>query len=196
MWLVPIALDAVCVVVNQDVANSSYPINFSLELTGEIFSGIKTHWDEVDTNLPHTPIVVLTRPDGSGTRGTFEEFCMKPYDYTITDSAIVEEGNPEVAAAVAQTPYSIGYVGFGFLSENMYAVPMANTDSDEYYTPTVNTLASFTYPLSRYLYLITSSRPESGSLADRFIDYILSPEGQATVRNEGFLPLPEYPPAV
>jgi phosphate transport system substrate-binding protein len=195
MWLHPIALDAVCVVVNPTVANSSYPINLTLELVGEIFAGNIAQWDEIDENLAPEPIVVFTRPDSSGTRGTFEEFCMEPWNYNIVDSALVQEGNPDMVSAVSNTPYSIGYVGFGFLSDQLYAISMAKTGSNEYYAPTTTTLASFAYPMSRYLYFITDSRPEAGSLTDRFIHYILSPEGQTIVEMEGFIPLPEYPPA-
>lgn len=195
MYLYPIALDAVCVVVNPSVANDSYPLHLTLEVTGKIFSGNYTRWSQLDENLPDQEIQVITRPDGSGTRGTFEEFCLDPWGLTITQNAETHEGNPDVAAAVSNTPYSVGYVGFGFLSEDLYAVPMAKTTADEYFNPTTQTLASFSYPLSRYLYFVTNCRPESGSLVDRFIDFVKSPIGQAIVENQGFISLPEYPAA-
>jgi phosphate transport system substrate-binding protein len=94
---------------------------------------------------------------------------------------------------VEGTPYAIGYVGFGFLTENMYTVPIYSASQGENLLPTTTTIASRTYPMSRYLYLVTNSRPQSGSLTERFIDFILSPDGQAIVEQKGFLKLPEYP---
>jgi phosphate transport system substrate-binding protein len=190
LWLHPIALDAVCVVIHPSVANSSHPLNLTLQEVGKIFAGIYTYWDEVQPGLPHNQIIVVVREPGSGTRGTFEEYTMDPWNYNLTINKSEQPGNPAVRTKVESTQYSIGYVGFGFLSENMHTVSLAKETGKPYVYPTITSIAKGEYPISRYLYLVTNGQPQSGSLTDRFIDFVLSNEGQQTVEANGFLKLP------
>jgi phosphate transport system substrate-binding protein len=193
LWLYPIALDAVCVVVNPSVANSSYPLNLTLQEVGKIFNGSYTYWDEVKAGLPHKEIFLVVREPGSGTRGTFEEFTMTPWNYSVPANVNTRSSNPDVKSTIESTPYSIGYVGFGFLSANMYTLTIAKDGASPYILPTHATIATRTYSMSRYLYFVTRSRPQAGSLADRFISYLLSSTGQQIVESVGFLKLPETP---
>ncbi len=192
MYLYPIALDAVCVVVNPSVAESN-ELGLTLQIIGQIFAGEITNWNQVDSSLPDQEIFVVVREPGSGTRGTFEEFTMDPWDYQVTTAANTRQSNPEVVTTVSGTPYSIGYVGFGFLNDDMSVVSVYSESEGDLIVPTTATIADQTYPISRYLYLVTNERPESGSLTDRFIDFIYSPTGQDIVEQKGFLKLPEYP---
>ncbi|MCX8173753.1 MAG: PstS family phosphate ABC transporter substrate-binding protein [Thermoplasmata archaeon] len=192
LWLHPIALDAVCVVVHPTVGNSTTPLNLTLQEVGKIFGGIYKYWDEVKPYLPHKEIQVVVREPGSGTRATFEEFTMHPWNYTVTSSASVQPSNPAVKNKIETTPYSIGYVGYGFLSSNMHAIAIAKADGKPYITPTKETIAKGDFPLSRYLYLVTNGQPKSGSLTDRFIDFVLSKEGQQIVERNGYMRLPYF----
>jgi phosphate transport system substrate-binding protein len=193
LWLYPIALDGVCVVVNPSVANSSYPLNLTLQQVGRIFAGMYTFWDEVQSGLPHQQIFIVVREPGSGTRGTFEEFTMTPWNYTVSTGASTRQSNPDVKTTVETTSYSIGYVGLGFLSSNMHTVAIAKDNSSSYIIPSLSSVSARTYPMSRYLYLVTRVRPQSGSLTERFIDFVLSTQGQQIVESTGFLKLPETP---
>jgi phosphate transport system substrate-binding protein len=193
MYLYPIALDAVCVVVNPNVANDSNPLSLTLQQIGQVFAGEYSRWNEVDSSLPDEQIFVVVREPGSGTRGTFEEFTMDPWDYEVTTAANARQSNPEVVTTVSGTPYSIGYVGFGFLNQEMHTVSVYSESAGDNILPTTASIADQTYPMSRYLYLVTNERPISGSLTDRFIDFIYSPVGQDIVEQNGFLKMPEYP---
>jgi len=193
MYLYPIALDAVCVVVNPSVVGSGSQLDLTLQQIGKIFSGEYTRWNQVDSSLPDQEIFVVVREPGSGTRGTFEEFTMDPWDYEVTTAANTRQSNPEVVTTVSGTQYSIGYVGFGFLNQDMHTVAVYSESTGENMLPTTADIAAQTYPMSRFLYLVTNERPASGSLTDRFMDYLYSPAGQAIVEQQGFLQLPEYP---
>ncbi|MEM1726093.1 MAG: phosphate ABC transporter substrate-binding protein [Candidatus Bathyarchaeia archaeon] len=195
LWLHPIAIDAICVVVHPSVANASHPLELTLQEVGKIFAGEYTYWDEVKPGLPHKEIIVVVREPGSGTRGTFEEFTMKPWGYEVTSKASVQPSNPAVRNKIETTPYSIGYIGYGFLSDKVYAIPIAKEQGKPYITPTIKTITSGEYPMSRYLYLVTRGQPESGSLVDRFIDFVRSREGQQIVERYGYLKLPYLYPA-
>lgn len=187
LWLHPIALDAVCVVVNPSVTSS---LNLTLQEVGKIFAGEYERWNNVRPSLPEEPIYVIVREPGSGTRGTFEDYAMDPWDYSVTTGAYTKLSNYAVKQTIETTDYSIGYVGFGFLSENMVPVALAEEEGSEYIYPTIENIQSDLYPISRYLYFVTSSQPTSGSLVDRFIDFVLSPEGQQIVESQDFLKLP------
>ena len=59
-----------------------------------------------------------------------------------------------------------------------------------YVDATLENIQNGLYPISRFLYFITGSPVESGTLADRFISFVLSEDGQDIVEDEGFLRLP------
>jgi len=188
LWLHPLALDAVCVVVNPSVGNN---VELTLEEVAKIFAGEYRHWNDIDGSLPDAEIYVVVRESGSGTRGTFEEYTTDEFDLTV-DSTIVHEqpSNPAVRTAVKDTQYSIGYVGFGFLTNDIVAVSLAVEERAEYIPATLENIQNGSYAISRLLYFVTSSPVATGSLADRFIGFVLSPEGQDIVESEGFLRLP------
>ena len=188
LWLHPIALDAVCVVVNPAVGDN---VELTLEEVAKIFAGEYRNWNEVGSSFPDAEIYVVVRESGSGTRGTFEEYTIDKFGLSI-DSTIVHEqpSNPAVRTAVANTQYAIGYVGFGFLTNNMVAVSLAKEAGAEYVPATLENIQNGSFPISRLLYFVTGSPLESGSLADRFISFVLSPEGQDIVEAEGYLRLP------
>ena len=188
LWLTPLALDAVCVVVNPSVGSN---IELTLEEVAKIFAGEYTNWNEIDDSLPDAEIYVVVRESGSGTRGTFEEYTTGEFGLTV-DSTIVHEqpSNPAVRTAVTNTAYSIGYIGFGFLNNDVVAVSLAEEEGAAYVPATLENIQDGSYPISRLLYFVTSAPVVSGTLADRFISFVLSPEGQAIVVAEGFLRLP------
>jgi phosphate transport system substrate-binding protein len=188
LWLHPLALDAVCVVVNPSVGSE---VQLTLEEVAKIFAGEYTNWNDISDSLPDAEIYVVVRESGSGTRGTFEEYTTDEFGLTV-DSTIVHEqpSNPAVRTTVTDTPYSIGYVGFGFLTNDIVAVSLAVEDGAPYIPATLENIQNGSYPISRLLYFVTGSPIVSGSLADRFVGFVLSPEGQDIVEAEGFLKLP------
>ena len=188
-----IAVDAIAIVVHPSVIErlGGDPLKLTLEDVGKIFAGKYTRWSEVDPRLPDEEIVVFTREHGSGTRDTFEKFCLKPFGLKLKPGASEVPSNPTMRLSVEKTPYSIGYLGMGFLKEGVVAVHLAEKKGELYYEPTRENAIAGIYPIVRYLYLVTNGIPESGSLIDRFIDFVKSPEGQSIVEKCGFIAM--YP---
>jgi len=185
MILHAFALDAVCVIVHPCVEEAlGGPLKLRIEEVRKIFVGEWTYWDQVDPRLPHEPITVFIREPGSGTRGTFEEFVLHEGDVCVGSE---KHGNPALRDAVASTPWSIGYVGLGFVTEDVRAVWIYNEELENYVKPSKETVKDGTYPMCRELYLITNGRPPEGSLIAKFIEFVLSPEGQAIVEEKGFI---------
>ncbi|MGC8816920.1 MAG: phosphate ABC transporter substrate-binding protein [Candidatus Hadarchaeum sp.] len=171
-----IALDAVCVIVN-----STNPVNeLTLEQLKAIFKGDITNWSEVGG--PNLEIVVYTRESTSGTYETFETKVMKPENITLR--ALTKTSNGEMAQAISGNPNGIGYVGIGYLADAS-GIKALKINGIE---PSVSTVQSGAYPISRYLFMITKGQPEG--LAKEFIDFVTGPSGQKIVEEHGFVKLP------
>lgn len=182
----PIAMDGITVVVNRNIKLA----NISKADLAKVFHGEITNWK--DLGGPNLKIVVVNRDEASGTYGSFYDIFLKA-SYAdkasaYTKNAIVTKENGEVAAKVASTPGSIGYVGMGFAGEVVKAG--GRELKVDGVAPTVANVIAKKYPGSRYLYIVTKGAPASGSVEKAFIDFLLSAKGQAIVKSADFIPLP------
>ena len=181
----PIAMDGISIVVNKGVKLA----NISKANLAKIFHGEITNWKDVGG--PDMKIVVVNRDEASGTYGSFIDIFLKPFykgDY-FTKNAIVTKENGEVAAKVTATPGAIGYVGIAFADQVVKAG--GRELMVDGVAPTVANVVAKKYPGSRYLYLVTKGQPVAGSVEKAFIDFVLSPKGQAIVKAADFIPLPK-----
>ncbi|MEL3900772.1 MAG: phosphate ABC transporter substrate-binding protein [Treponema phagedenis] len=185
MISVPIAIDGLSVVVN---AKGSGVTNISLENLAKIYHGDIKNWKEVDGE--DLPILVVNRDESSGTYAAFWELVCQPFfgkAPAYLKEAIVAKENGEVVAKVLATPGAIGYAGMSYAEELQKAGGKElSIDGVE---PTVKNVIAKKYPLSRYLYLIKKPDTKADSFEQKFIDYVLSPKGQAVVKSTGYIPL-------
>jgi phosphate transport system substrate-binding protein len=117
-----IAYDGIAVIVNPDVELTS----LTKDQVQAIFAGEVTNFSEVGG--PDAPITVVSREEGSGTRGAFEELVLEYKDANgekqikpIVDSALLQQSNGQLLTVGATTPNSIGYLSFGFLDDSVRA---------------------------------------------------------------------------
>jgi len=129
-------------------------------------------------------IVVIGRDSASGTREFFWEHVMAKEDFT--SSLQEKNSNGGIYQTVTQTPGAIGYVGLGYVDSKVKALKIENI------TASAENVLAGTYPVSRDLYLFTMGI--TSDLAEEFIEYIMSTEGQEIVEEEGFVPLPTSQP--
>src|SRR4030042_3249110 len=166
-----IAYDGIAVVTHPDTKLAS----LSVEQVRDIFAGDITNFSEVGG--PDAPITVVSREEGSGTRAAFEELVMaKGEEEGITAKALLQQSNGQVRTTIATTPNSIAYLSFGFLDSSIGTVPIDGVE------PTVANVKGGSYPIYRPLNMLTNGSP--GSLAQAFLDYILSADGQAIVAKD------------
>jgi len=168
-----IAYDGIAIIVHPGVEVDGLTRK---QLQG-IFAGKITSWKEVGG--ADKPIIVVAREEGSGTRAAFEELVMGGKQ--ITGQAILQPSNGAVKKTVASTPYSIGFLSFGYLDEEVKALAVDGV------APTKENAAQKRYPLVRPLNLLTKGTPSG--LVKEWLDFILGPEGQKIVQSEGYIPV-------
>ncbi len=128
-------------------------------------------------------ISVVSREDGSGTRGAFTELfgiLEEDADGNEVDKTTVEAtiltSTEAVLTNVAGDPNAIGYVSLGALDDSVKAVKINGVDA------TVENIQNGTYEISRPFNIATNGEP-TGVAAD-FINFIMSEEGQAVVSQD------------
>ena len=172
-------------IANDGIAIIVHPSNTVPSLTlaqlKEIYAGNTTNWKDVGG--PDMTIVVVGRDSASGTREFFSESVMKKQDFTPYQ--LEKNSNGAVKQTIAQTPGAIGYVGLGYIDADIRAVPI--NVNDALVEPTIANVVAKSYPIGRTLIMITNGAPEG--LAKTYLDYLLSPAGQAIVAEEGFVPI-------
>jgi phosphate transport system substrate-binding protein len=193
--VVPVAIDMLVVFVHKDNPLTSLSLQqvdaiFSKNRTGGAVKDIRTWGDlGLDGEWKSRPISLYGRNATSGTYGYFKEFALFKGDFKPTVKE--QPGSSAVVQAVASDRFGIGYSGFGYLTANVRAVPLA-AEPDAPPTPPVAEAAySGDYPLARFLYLSVNYRPGTplDPLRREFLRYVLSREGQADVRKDGYLPV-------
>ena len=172
-----IAYDGIAVVTHPDVGLDS----LSVEQVRDIFAGEITNYSEVGG--PDAAIVVVSREEGSGTRAAFEELVMQYKDAAgekqekvIYERALLQQSNGQVRTTLSTTPNSIAYISFGFLDDSVSGVSIDGVE------PTVANVKNGSYSIYRPLNMMTNGAP--GELAQAFLDYILSADGQTIVSED------------
>lgn len=133
-------------------------------------------------------ISVVSREDGSGTRGAFIELVGveqkddegNKVDYT-TEDAIVVNSTSGVMTTVAGDEYAIGYVSLGSLDDTVKALKVEGVEATE------ANIKSGDYVVARPFNIAT--KEEVSEVAQDFINFILSEEGQAVVSENKYISL-------
>lgn len=130
-------------------------------------------------------ITVISREDGSGTRGAFvelfgieEEVDGEKVDMT-TDYAQVTNSTSVMMTGVAQNPKAIGYISLGSLDDSVKALKVDGAEAS------TENVKNDTYKISRPFNVAT--KEGVSEVAQDFMDYILSEEGQKIVEESGYI---------
>ena len=142
-------------------------------------------------------ITVISREDGSGTRGAFIELTGveeknadgKKVDNT-TEAAAIQSSTNGVMTAVANDETAIGYISLGSLNDSVKAVKVGGIEAS------AETVKDGSYTLARPFNIVTNGEATDPVAVD-FIAYCLSKDGQALATEEGYVGSEgeDYPPA-
>ena len=131
-------------------------------------------------------ITVITREDGSGTRGAFVEIVdiTENGNDNISTEAVVAPGTSVMMTNVAENPNAIGYASTGVaLGDNR--VRVLNIGG---VAPTVENMLNGSYPIQRPFIIGYSSQDGLSELAQDFVNFIFSAQGQDVVAGRGYVP--------
>jgi len=172
-----IALDGLAIVVHP-----GNPVeDLKIDQVREIYLGNVKNWKELGG--PDAAIVRISRDTNSGTYETFEAMVMNKAK--MTDEMEYVGSNGAVRQRVQSTPGAIGYVGLGFL-EGVKALKIGGV------APSVETVSTGRYPISRPLFLFTNGYPALGSPLHAFVSLYLTEKGQEIIQATGFVPVTNY----
>jgi phosphate transport system substrate-binding protein len=153
----------------------------SIDQLGKIFRGEIKNWKEVGGD--DKAIKLYGRENSSGTYVFFQENVVKG-DYASNTQTL--PGTAAVVNAVKKDPNGIGYGGAAY-AEGIEICKVKKDANSPAYEASAETIAKNQYPISRYLFMYVKSKP-TGELK-KYIDWILSAEGQKLVVEAGYFPV-------
>ena len=170
-----LAFDGIAVVIHP-----SNPLTaLDKETITKIFNGEITNWNEIGGE--DGDIIVISREEGSGTRGAFDGI-MDLIEKTdagdkyslIVDNAIIADGNGAVKANVASKKLAIGYVSLSYLDDSIKPIQVDKVDAS------VENVVNSTYKISRPFLLLTKG--EINKDVQEFLDFALGAKGQELMK--------------
>jgi phosphate transport system substrate-binding protein len=166
-----VARDGIAVVLNP----ANKVINLTTQQVREVFNGKIRNWKEVGG--ADSPITVVSREAGSGTRSSFEQIVT---EISLTKDALIQDSNGTIRETVANDPNAVGYLSHGLLNDKIKAIKIDGQDC------TTELITTGSYKLVRPIYLLVKGTPQGE--VQNFIDYILSTDGQQTIKANGLIP--------
>lgn len=157
-------------------------------LGGTLFAAPKKN-----KNFEKKSVVLISREEGSGTRGAFVELFGiemknaegKKVDFT-SEEADITNSTEVMLTSVAGNKYAIGYVSLGSLNKTVKALKIEGV------SPSVSSIKNGSYKISRPFNIVTKQTGLSENASD-FIRFILSSDGQAIVEANGYISATQNP---
>lgn len=169
-----LALDGIAIIVNPD-----NPIgDLDLDTIAKIYTGEITNWKDIGGN--DLEIVLIGREAGSGTRDGFESItgtedaCKYRQELTSTG---------DVITTIAGNPGAIGYASLASVKETVKPLSVGGI------VPTEETVKDGSYQVQRPFVLVTKSDTKLSETAQKFFDYVTSPEANEIISSAGAVPV-------
>ena len=164
----------------EDSATEEAPAEESAEEPAE-----EAPAEEAGSSLAGNEITVVSREDGSGTRGAFIELTgVKQDDQDLTTvEAIITNSTEVMMTTVAGDENAIGYASMGSMNDTVKAVQVNGVD------PTAENVKNGTYELARPFNIATLG--DVSDVAQDFINFIMSADGQAVIEEKGYIKIDE-----
>ena len=183
-----VGFDALSIFVHR-----SNPLEeISVEDLGEMYrdGGTITRWSQLGVTIPGAKgdaIILVNRQNSSGTYHYFKEAVVgKKNEFRL--SALHMNGSKDAVELIANTPNSIGYSGMGYATPEVRQVRVSRKRGERGVAPSAVSALDGSYPIARPMFMYTAGEPEGALRA--YIEWILSPKGQAIVELTGYVPRP------
>ena len=182
-----LALDGIAIIVHPTNSIKS----LSLSQLADIFSGTITDWSEVEGQ--RGAINIFARDEKSGTWDFFNEAVLKKRGKTLSSKTSRMEDSRKLSASVSDDVNAIGFIGMNYIGSNK-ALALSNIGV-EARKPTVLTVKTEDYILSRRLYLYTAEK-DKNPIVSKFIEFALGTAGQKIVSSNYLVNLDPTPSAL
>ncbi len=177
---IAVAVDGVCFIVNP-----SNPLNeATMAQLGDIYRGKTKDWGALGGS---GKIMCYGRQSTSGTYDFVNKNVLHKDDYRADIQEM--QGNSLLCDSVAKDENGVAYVGYGYAAkrDDVKILAVKKDDVSAAVKPTVETVGSMEYPISRYLFCYTNGKPEGVTKA--FLAFALSDEGQKVVEEVEYVAL-------
>lgn len=164
-------------IVNPDVAEAGVT-DLTKDQLISIFTGETTNWSEVGG--PDEDVVLITRPESSGTRATFEKYALDG-NKEASNTSMETDDSGVLLQNVRDTKGAIGYVALSYLTGEDTGVSTVAIDGVE---PTLENTYNGTYPVWTYEHMYTNGEPNE--VAQAFLDYIMSDDYGTRMEELGY----------
>ena len=164
-------------IVNPDVAEAGVT-DLTKDQLIPIFTGETTNWSEVGG--PDEDIVLITRPESSGTRATFEKYALDG-NKEASNTSMETDDSGVLLQNVRDTKGAIGYVALSYLTGEDTGVSTVAIDGVE---PTLENTYNGTYPVWTYEHMYTNGEPNE--VVQAFLDYIMSDDYGTRMEELGY----------
>lgn len=142
--------------------------------------------EETGAKSESAEITVVSREDGSGTRGAFIElFGIEEKDENgekvdkTTEEAVIANSTSAMMTNVAGDDYAIGYASLGSIDETIKAIKVDGV------APSVEAVKDGSYKISRPFNIATKG--EVSKVTEDFINFIMSDDGQKVIEENGYI---------
>jgi phosphate transport system substrate-binding protein len=171
------------VVTNKGVTGVT---NLTTQQNVDVWTGKDTNWNQVGG--PDLPIVLIFRPQSSGTRATFKKIVLAGAAEATGGQTLTEDSNGAVTAAVTKTNGAVSVIGFSYYNDPANK-PLLNGLQLDGVDATIANVGTGTYKLSGDGNLYTLG--QATGLTAAFLDFMMGPQVQGTI-----IPKDSYGPVV
>ncbi len=176
----PIWKDSVACVVSSEIYNAGIK-SLSPERIRKIYLGEIKNWKEIGGT--DKDILVVDKESHRGTRHVFMGYIFGDENAKAPGADIITGSNNEEQSKIGQSDSAIGMLSHAWINKDVVGVGI-EVDG-KVIEPTIWNIKNGAYPIARDLLLITRGEP-SGAVRE-FIDFIMSPEGQKIVEENGYV---------
>jgi phosphate transport system substrate-binding protein len=163
-----VAIDGIAAIVN-----SSNPVSsLSIEQIRDIYTGAITDWSQVSGGAKRGRIAVVSREEGSGTRGAFEELV--GFQGKLLGGATESTSTGAIKAGITQNPDAIGYISLGSLDSSVKPLSVNNVEAN------VANVVNGSYKIARPFIVLSGGNVHAESAA--FLQWMLGADAQAIVK--------------
>ena len=181
--MVPVCYDAFVFLVNGDNPVDS----LTAEQIRGIYTGAYRLWSDVGGQADSV-IAAYQRPHGSGSQTAMEELVMDGYQLTAAEDNYISDGMADLIAQIGNYDNSVNAIGYSYLYyvNGLYKSGSVKVLAVDGIQPEDVNLQNGTYPFTVYYYAVYAA---GNKTAERFVSWLISPEGQACVAQAGYVPL-------